>query len=87
MPMHNLLACSNNYSKISRSLWQYYRDKPNGNLRYSESFKPKERKTGSTLNDGNTKRGEIAAPLKYLSHFWRTLEMPLIICEINLILI
>ena len=26
-------------------------------------------------------------PLKYLSNFWRTLEMPLISCEVNLILI
>ena len=26
-------------------------------------------------------------PLKYLSNFWKTLEMPLINCEINLILI
>ena len=25
-------------------------------------------------------------PLKYLSNFWRTLEMPLIHCEVNLIL-
>ena len=25
-------------------------------------------------------------PIKYLSNFWRTLEMPLINCEINLIL-
>ena len=25
-------------------------------------------------------------PLKYLNHFWRTPEMPLINCEINLIL-
>ena len=25
-------------------------------------------------------------PLKYLSNFWRTLEMPLIKCEVNLIL-
>ena len=25
-------------------------------------------------------------PLKYLSHFWRTLEMPLINCEVNIIL-
>ena len=35
---------------------------------------------------GNTKDVEIIVPLKYLSSFWRTLEMPLIICEINLIL-
>ena len=28
----------------------------------------------------------MMVPLKYLSNFWRILEMPLIICEINLIL-
>ena len=29
---------------------------------------------------------KIIVPLKYLSNFWRTLEMPLINCEVNLIL-
>ena len=29
---------------------------------------------------------EIIVPLKYLSNFWRTLEMPLINCEVNLLL-
>ena len=33
-----------------------------------------------------TKNVEIMVPLKYLSNFWRILEMPLIICEVNLIL-
>ena len=42
--------------------------------------------TGQTGDDG-TKNVEIMVPLKYLSNFWRTLEMPLINCEINLILI
>ena len=41
--------------------------------------------TGQTGDDG-TKIVEIMVPLKYLSYFWRTLEMPLINCEINLIL-
>ena len=41
--------------------------------------------TGQTGNDG-TKDVEIMVPLKYLSNFWRTLEMPLINCEVNLIL-
>ena len=36
--------------------------------------------------DNNTKEIEIVVPLKYLSNFWRTLDMPLINCEINLIL-
>ena len=40
--------------------------------------------TGRTGNDG-TKNVEIMVPLKYLSNFWRTLEMPLINCEVNLI--
>ena len=42
--------------------------------------------TGKTPNNGNTKDFEIIVPLKYLSNFWRTLEMPLINCEFNLIL-
>ena len=38
------------------------------------------------MNDG-TKDVEVMVRLKYLSDFWRTLEIPLINCEINLILI
>ena len=33
-----------------------------------------------------TAQTEIMVPLKSLSNFWRTLEMPLINCEINFIL-
>ena len=36
--------------------------------------------------DDSTKNVEIMVLLKYLSNFWRTLEMPLINCEVNLIL-
>ena len=42
--------------------------------------------TGRTPNAGNTKDVKIAMPLKYLSDFWRTLEIPLINCKINLML-
>ena len=41
---------------------------------------------GNTPADGNTKDVEIIVPLIYLSNFWRTLEMPFINCEVNLIL-
>ena len=41
---------------------------------------------GKTPATGNTEDVKIAVPLKFLSNFWRTLEMPLINCEINLIL-
>ena len=41
--------------------------------------------TGQTGDDG-TNTVEIMVPIKYLSNVWRTLEMPLINCEVNLIL-
>ena len=86
MPMYNLIEYSDNYSKTSGSLQQYYKDDPNDNLANSKSFKYKVKITGNTPPDGNTKHAEILVPLKYLSNFWRTLEMPLINCEIELIL-
>ena len=39
MPMYNLIEYSDNYSKTSGSLWQYYKDDPNNNITWSESFK------------------------------------------------
>ena len=96
MPMYNLIEYSNNYGKTIGSLWQYCKDIPARNnansaiIIFSEdnitdSFKFKAKITGQTGNDG-TKDVEIMVPLKYLSNFWRTLEMPLINCEVNLIL-
>ena len=52
----------------------------------SESFKSKIKITGKTLANDNTKYVEIMIPLKYLSNFWRTLEMSLVNCEVELIL-
>ena len=86
MSMYNLIEYSDNYSKTSGGLWQYYKDEPNGNLANSESFKSKVKITGNTPAGGNTKDVKIIVPLKYLSNFWRTLEMPLINCVVNLIL-
>ena len=86
IPMYNLIEYSNNYSKRSGSLWQYNKDDSNNNITQSESFKSKIKITGKTPAAGNTKDVEIIVPLKYLSNFWRTLEMPLINCEVNLIL-
>ena len=52
----------------------------------SESFKYNVKITGKTPGNRKTKDVEMIVPLKYLSNFWRTLEMPLINCEVNLIL-
>ena len=80
--------------KTSGSFWQCYRDEPaldndgniidfsNGNNN-TASFKLKQKITGQSGN-GGTKNVEIMVPLKYLSNFLRTLEMPLINCEIVL---
>ena len=84
MPMYDLTEYSNNYLKTSGSLWQYYKDEPDDNIADSELFKSKVKITGKTADDGNTKDVEIIVPLKYLSDFWRTLEMPLINCQVNL---
>ena len=86
MPMYNFIEYNDNYVKTSGSLWQYYRDEPNDNLANSESFKFKVKITGKTPANDNEKDVEIMVPLKCLSNFWRTLEMPLINCEVNLIL-
>ena len=86
MPMYNLVKYVDNYSKTSASLWQYDKDDPNDNTTQSDSFKSKIKITGQIPAAGNTKDVEIIAPLKYLSNFWRTLEMPLINFEVNLIL-
>ena len=88
MPMYNLIEYSDNYAKTTGSLWQYFRDEPvaDDDIEDSESFKSKKKITGKTPNNDNKKDVKIMVPLKYLSNFWRTLEMPLINCEVNLIL-
>ena len=90
MPMYNLIEYSD-ISKTSGILWQYCRDEPalddddaitDFNVAYTNSFKIKEKVAGQT-GGNRTKKAEIMVPLKYLTNFWRTLEMPLIDCEAN----
>ena len=84
--MYNLIEYSDNHSKTLGSLWQYYKDDPNNNISRSESFKSKVKIMEKTPDDDNRKGVEIMVPLRYLRNFWRTLEIPLINCEVNLIL-
>ena len=99
MPMYNLPEYSKNYEKTSGSLFNYYRDEPkehtieagnnatNISIRNSKSFDYKTEITGS-LDAGEDEKDDvtIAIPLKYLGNFWRSLDIPLINCEITLIL-
>ena len=88
MPMYNLIEYSDDYSYTSGSWWQFKRDEieedvdlaldddhiPNNSL----SFKYK----SSFITNRNGVK--IAVPLKYLSNFLRSLEMPLSNCKVEL---
>ena len=97
LPMYNLIEYSDSYSKTSRGLWQYCKDiaavNNNGDIvdfngtNATDSFNFKAKMTGQNNDDGEINNIEIMVRLKYfLSNFWRTLEMALINCEVNLIL-
>ena len=100
MPIYNLLAYSDNYSMTSGRLWNYYRDKVNGSANdnngannyrtnkdktiTSKSFEYKKNLIGRTPNNNSRLDAEVGVPLKYLNDFWRSLDLPLINCEIEL---
>ena len=96
MPMFNLLEYSDNYADSSGSLYQLKRDESPMNhnnclnvaLDNSTSSKYKasllEKATDVDGNDRSLKNAKIVVPLKYLSNFFRSLEMPLINCRIHL---
>ena len=102
MPMYNLIEYSDIYSKTSGSLWQCCNEMPavndngaivdfNGaNTTDSLNFKTNITVQTAGNNNGGNIAGrvdlQIMVPLKYLSNFRRTLEMPLINCELELIL-
>ena len=98
MPMYHLLEYSKNYRRTTDSLWNYHRDKPSNPISSnSESFKCKTSIAGNTYDVGAAEasygadkvgknEAETVVPLKHLSNFWRTLNIPLINCEIELIL-
>ena len=98
MSMYNLIEYSKDYRKTTGSLSNYYIDEPNSGLggdnnninysiKYSKSFDYKTSITGK-LEGNNVEKDDvkIVVPLKYLSNFWRTLDMLLINCEASLIL-
>ena len=68
-------------------LWNYYRDEPNSATKESINYTNENSKSFDYKTDITGKLGvEIVAPMKYLSNFWRTLDMPLINFEASLTL-
>ena len=88
MPMYNLLEYSKNYKKTVGSWWNYYRHKSSNPLSSnSESFKYKASIVGKTPEDNDSlMNAKVVILLKHLSNFWRALNIPLIYCEVELIL-
>ena len=97
MSMYNLLEYSKNYRKTTGSLWNYYRDEPNSDtddhnithsILNSDSFDYKANfmENGVTQNNLTKNDVKVVVPLKHLSSFWRHLNIPLINCEVELIL-
>ena len=95
MPVYNLIEYSDNYSKASGNLRKYCKEIPavdnDGDIadfngaNATDSFNFKTKIIGKTNDDGII-NVEIMVPLRYLSKFWRTLEMALINCEVELVL-
>ena len=87
MPMYNLIEYSDNYSDTLGSLWQFKRDEITNNADVTNdnapSFKYKTNLFGNTENNGTKNGVKIAVSLKCLSNFWRSLEMPLINCKVE----
>ena len=89
MSMYNLIEYSDNYSDTSGSLWGFKRDEIVNNADvtnddHAPPFKYKASIIGNIENNGTKNGVKIAVPLKYLSNFWRSLEMPLINCKVEL---
>ena len=84
-----LIEYSDNYSDTSGSLWCFKRDEVANNANVANndnapSFKYKANLIGDTEADGTKQRIKVAILLKYLSNFWRSLEIPLINCKVEI---
>ena len=91
--MYNLIEYSDNYQDSSATLYQYKKDEPPEgdaipNLAHdnSSSFKYKVKLLGDTVVANNIARRnvKVVVALKYLSNFFRSLELPLINRKIKL---
>ena len=93
MPMYNLIEYSDNYQDSSATLYKYKRDEipeddavADSTADNLSSLKYKISLLGNPVVANNIARinAKVVVPLKYLSNFFRSLEMPLINCKIKL---
>ena len=87
MPMYNLLEYSDNYQDSTGSLYQFKRDEPpddNADVANNTSSLVYKSNLISRTDDNNVNNVKLVVPLKYVSSFFRSLEMPLVNCKIDL---
>ena len=83
MPMYSLLEYSDNSSESASTLWNFIRDETDGyNVITVNDSKSYNYKYVATEDDEIKNDLKIAVPLKYLSNFFRSLEMSLINCKL-----
>ena len=95
MQMYILIEYNSKYSEATGSLWFYSKDEATNcnadivNNDDFKSFKYKAKLIGNTIAKGANgilENATAAVPLKFLSNFWRSLEIPLNNCEVELTL-
>ena len=99
MNMYNLIEYSDNYEDSTDSLYQFKKQEPLANnvnltVNDSSSFKYKSDLLGNPSNlvtnallantNPEWKNAKIIVPLKYVSSFFRSLELPLISTKLNI---
>ena len=88
MPMYNLIGYSDNYSDTSGRFWQFKRNKREIDVDLTVDVNHIPNNLSSFIYKSslitNSSGLKIAVLLKYLSNFWRLLEMQLINCKVEL---
>ena len=85
--MYNLLEYFDNYQNSTGSLYQFKRDEPpddNADVANNTSSLVYKSKLMNGTGDNNVNNVKLVLPLKYVGSFFRSLEMPLVNCKIDL---
>ena len=84
MPIYNLIEYSSNYSKTTGSLWFFSKDETtNFNADIAKLLRNTAGQPAPNAANRILRNATIAVPLKYLSNYWRSLEMLLTNCKVE----
>ena len=87
MPMYNLLEYSDNYQNSTGSLYQFKRDEPtddNADVASNTTSLVYKSKLISGTDNNNVNNVKLVVHSKFVSNFFRSLEIPLVNCKIDL---